>query len=71
MIAKQTHYLTEDRSKAVPEGHKDAKFLLVQKGQEISDADAEKYGITGEKSGKHETEPPEDEPTDRKGKHGK
>lgn len=43
MIAKQTVFLTGDRSKAVPEGHADAKFLLVREGSEIADKEAEKY----------------------------
>lgn len=66
MIAKETLFLNADKSKAVPQGDKDARFLLVREGQEISEADAEKYGV---KSGKHETEAPEHEPSDRK--HGK
>jgi hypothetical protein len=43
MIAKQTVFLTGDRSEAVPEGHKDAKFLLVREGSMIEDALAEKH----------------------------
>jgi len=43
MIAKQTVFLTGDRSKAVPEGHADAKFLLVREGSSIEDALAEKH----------------------------
>jgi hypothetical protein len=45
MIAPKTYFLTADRSKAVPEGHKSAQFLLVRAGQEISEADWEKYGL--------------------------
>lgn len=43
MIAKQTVFLTGDHSEAVPEGHKDAKFLLVREGTSIEDALAEKH----------------------------
>lgn len=43
MISKQTVFLTADRSKAVPEGHKDARFLLVREGHEVNDAEMEKY----------------------------
>lgn len=43
MIAKQTVYLTEDRKNAVPEGDKDARFLLVRAGHEVNEAELEKY----------------------------
>lgn len=43
MIAKQTVFLTEDRSTVVPEGDPKAKFLLVREGNEISDALVEKH----------------------------
>lgn len=43
MIAKQTVFLSSDRSKAVPEGDADAKFLLVREGHEIEPETAEKY----------------------------
>lgn len=46
MIATKTLFHNADRSKVVPEGHEDAQFLIVREGQEISDADAEKYGLT-------------------------
>lgn len=35
MIAKQTVFLTHDRKSAVPEGHKDARYLLAREGSEI------------------------------------
>lgn len=43
MIAKQTVYLTGDRSKVVPEGDKDARFLLVREGHEINEALVEQH----------------------------
>lgn len=43
MIAKQSVYLTADRSQVVPEGHADAKFLLVRVGHEIEEALVEKH----------------------------
>lgn len=43
MISSQTVYLNSDRTKAVKEGDKDAKFLLVREGGEISDEQAAKY----------------------------
>lgn len=43
MIAKQSVYLTADRSGVVPEGHEDAKFLLVREGHEIEEALVEKH----------------------------
>ena len=44
MIAKQSVYLNADRTKAVPEGHQDARFLLVREGHDINEAELEKYG---------------------------
>lgn len=43
MISKARIYLNRDKSAAVPEGHKDAAFLLVAEGNEIEDATLEKY----------------------------
>lgn len=43
MIAKQSVYLTADRSKAVPESDPEAKFLLVREGHEIEEALVEKH----------------------------
>lgn len=43
MLAKQSVYLNLERDKALPEGHEDAKFLLVRAGQEIAEADLERY----------------------------
>lgn len=43
MKASQSVYLNFDRTKAVPEGHADARFLLVREDHEIDDAEVEKY----------------------------
>jgi hypothetical protein len=43
MVAKQTVYLTGDRSKAVAEGDKEARILLVREGHEIADALVKQY----------------------------
>lgn len=43
MIAKQTVFLTGDRSKAVPEGHPEARFLLVREGHDINEALVEQH----------------------------
>lgn len=43
MKASQTVFLTADRTRAVPEGHKDAQYLLVREGGEIADEQLEKY----------------------------
>jgi hypothetical protein len=43
MTAKQSVYLNLERDKALPEGHEDAKFLLVRAGQEVAEADLERY----------------------------
>lgn len=43
MIAKQTVYLNFDRTEAVPEGHADAKFLLVREGHDIEESLVEKH----------------------------
>lgn len=46
MTAKQTLYLDATRTKAVPEGDKDARFLLVREGGEIPDTLVEKYDVS-------------------------
>lgn len=43
MIAANTVFLNESRTKAVPEGSPEARYKLVHKGQEISAAQCEKY----------------------------
>lgn len=47
MIATKTLFHNADRTKVVPEGHEDARFLVVREGQEIPDAIAEKLDIKG------------------------
>jgi hypothetical protein len=53
MISKQTVFLTVDRKKAVPEGHKDARYLLVREGSEVEPAQLEEIdgaeGLVGSK----------------------
>jgi len=43
MKATSTVYLTADRKRAVAEGDKDARFLLVRAGGEIEEVQFEKY----------------------------
>lgn len=43
MKSNQTVYLNADKSKAVPEGDADARFLLVREGHELDDKIAEQY----------------------------
>ena len=45
MIADRRLYLTADRERVVEEGDPDAAFLFVTPGKEVSDADAERYGL--------------------------
>lgn len=59
MIAKQSVYLNLERDKALPEGHEDAKFLLVRAGQEVAEADLDRYEGTADLA---DTEPEEKEP---------
>lgn len=57
IVADQTVFLTEDKTKAVAEGDLKAKFLLVRKGREIATAKAEQYAgaieLLGGKAEKH------------------
>lgn len=48
-IATEKLWLTEDRNKVVKDGDPAAAFLLVPKGGQLTDADAEKYGLTAPK----------------------
>lgn len=74
MISPKTYYLTEDRENVVEEGDPKAKFLLVREGQEIADADAEKYDLAGVnekndgKDGSEDETQSEDETTKGKGR---
>lgn len=45
MIADRKLFLTADRERVVEEGDPDAAFLLAAPGKQISDADAERYGL--------------------------
>lgn len=62
MIAKQAVYLTQDRQTAVPEGHKDAKFLLVREGHEIDEALVEKHDAADLVGSVSKVKAPEPEP---------
>jgi hypothetical protein len=56
--AKQTYFLNADKSKAVGEGDPASAFLLVRAGGQISDEDAEKYGVELEEAKAPEPEQP-------------
>lgn len=45
MQAKERLWLTADKSKIVPEGHKDAATLYAAVGDEIPQTAADRYGI--------------------------
>lgn len=64
MIASKTFYHNATRTKVVEEGDKDAQFLIVREGQEISDALAEKYGLDkkSKKDGDEEKKDEDDAP---------
>lgn len=50
-------YLNGDRSKVVPEDHPDAHYLLAAEGDEVSDEDAARYGLTkAEQKAEHKAE---------------
>jgi len=58
MISSKTYYLTADRQNVVEEGDPKAQFLLVRAGNEIPDAQAEQYGIKGDKKAAPASEAP-------------
>ena len=45
MKAEKTIYLNRDKTKVVREDSPDAAFLLVRAGSEISNAEAQRYGL--------------------------
>lgn len=45
MIARQRLYLTADKSKLVPAGHKSAAFLYAAEGDQIPDSAAARFGL--------------------------
>ncbi|MGR6922560.1 hypothetical protein ACU635_50615 [[Actinomadura] parvosata] len=63
MKISQRMYLTEDKSRAVPEGDPEARHLLCAAGGEVSRADAERYGLLDEPKPEPEPEP---EPVEEK-----
>jgi hypothetical protein len=42
-------YLTEDKSEVVEEGNPSARFLFVAEGGQVSDEDADRYGLKAPK----------------------
>ena len=61
MIADRRLYLTADKERLVEEGSADAAFLFATPGKEISDEDAERYGLTAKpKAETKQADPPED-----------
>jgi hypothetical protein len=71
MISKQAVYLDSERKRAVPEGHKDARFLLVREGHEVEEALVEKYDgaadLVNSAPKKRMEEPPPPKPPTLKG----
>jgi len=45
IIAEEQLWLTADRERLVPVGHKEAAFLFTLPGRRVSVADAERYGL--------------------------
>lgn len=62
MRADRKLWLTADRTEVVEDGDPRAAFLFAAPGKEISDADAERYGIT---EAKPVEEKQADEPADK------
>lgn len=56
IIARERLWLTADKSRAVKDGDPEARFLLCAPGQQISKADAERYGLLAKEA---KPEPPE------------
>lgn len=54
--SKARIYLNEDKTKALPEGHKDARTLLVIEGAEILESELEKYEGAKKLAGSKESE---------------
>lgn len=67
MIAGKRLFLTENKKKVVQEGHKDAAFLYAAPGDEIPDEAAERFGLTGSKSGAGKAEKAGDDKSEKKG----
>lgn len=47
MISDRKLWLTADKKAAVPDGHRDAAFLLCVEGGYVPDAEADRLGILG------------------------
>lgn len=46
-LSEKRLYVNKDKSRVVEEDDPEAAYLLVAEGSELSDADAEKYGLGG------------------------
>lgn len=46
-VSDKRLYVNKDKSRVVEESDPEAAYLLVAEGSELSDADAEKYGLGG------------------------
>lgn len=55
-------YLTEDRSRAVPDGDPEARFLLCAEGGELPQADARRYGLLEAKTDDKADDEPQAQP---------
>lgn len=64
MKAPSRLYLNSDRTKLVAEDDPDAATLFATEGDDISDEDAKKYGVTAAKETKAEAAAPEDKAED-------
>jgi hypothetical protein len=56
VIADRRLWLTADREQVVEEGDPSAAFLFATPGKEVSDADAERYGLKASKAKPAETQ---------------
>jgi len=60
-------WLTAERDRVVEDGDPEAAFLLGAPGQILSDAEAQRYGLTGKKADAQQLELPDpDKQTDQK-----
>lgn len=57
-IAQERMFLNADKTKALPEGHKDAAFLYAGVGDEIPASACERFGIVDGKLGGKPAEAP-------------
>lgn len=57
MIADRRLWLTADRERVVEEGDPEAAFLFATPGKEVSDEDAERYGLKPSRKAKDDDAP--------------